>query len=578
MKTFAAGCMGVGAILCSFAADMPQVRDVRATFRDGQTFLTWQEASPTATYRVYRSTQPFTSAEQLTEAALLATVHEHSSVNLMASVNRLALSRVPRGETYAIPERKYFVIADGAPSLDDATGLYVHTARAEESAFYAVTAVHAGEEVRALAENVFATAVVERVEPVAAVAQNETGDYVHWTDHVGTPHYPAMAAAPGGYFNFRVRGPRSGAPRALIGVLHGALFQFDTPDRERYAKLDGAEGDRAVRVSLDQPLLRGTIEGFEVEKLSFLGGGSGGRPLGWQGAEARVLWTLDWVASRYPVDRDRTALRGESMGGMGSIAIAMNHPDRFAAFHAYVPVFGTEQGGGAGVAAMMRFNAYEAVKRAPERDFPFIAVTAGRADHIVGWDDKLEFARFANAQRLGFVFYWDAREHAYENVATYRPVWGEPDGLATVDLTRFSLRESYPAVTNLSANDDLGTSNPLARRPAERGPLDAPGIGALVGTINGQLDWGDVVDEAERYGITLRLTDVSRHDEATADITPRRTQRFRPTPGATCYYRVMDHRGDVIAEGTAEADRYGRVEIKDVRLSRDGTRVVVVTR
>lgn len=576
MKAIAAGCIGLCVVLCGHAAETAAVRDVRVAFRNGQTFLTWREASATATYRVYRSTEPFTSPEQLNDATLLATVHEHSSVNLMASINRLALSRVPRAETYAIPERNYFVIADGAAPLDEATGLYVHTAKAEERAYYAVTAVQDGEEVKRLDENVSTSAVAERVEAVTAIAQNDRGDYVHWTDHIGTPHYPAMAATPGGYYNFRVHGSRSGTPRALIGVLHGALFQFNTPDRERYAKVDGAEGDRAVRVALDLPLLRGSIEGFESEKLRFLGGGGpgSGMPAGWPGAEARVLWTLDWVASHYPVDSDRTALRGESMGGMGSIAIAMSHPDRFAAFHAYVPVFGSEEGGGRGAAAMMRFNAYAAVKREPQRDFPFIIVTAGRADHIVGWDDKLEFARFANAQRLGFVFYWDAREHAYENVQTYRPVWGEPDGAATMDLTRFSLRESYPAVANLSANDDLGTHNPLAVRPAERGPLDAPGMGDLVGTINGQVDWSDIVDEPTRYEITLRLTEVSRRDQATADVVPRRTQRFRPTAGAACHFRVMGRDG-AIAEGIVNADAQGRVEIKDARITRDGTRLIV---
>lgn len=569
----------VGMTLAAAAQEGAQTTGLRAVFRNGQTFLTWREATPAASYRVYRSTQPFMSVEQLTDGALIATVHEHSSLNLMASINRLALSRVPRDQAYAIPERRYFVISDGAAPLDDATGLYVHTAHADEIAYYAVTAVHEGKELRTLtAANVIASGLRERVEPVTAIAQNEEGDYVHWTDHVGTPHYPAMAPGPGGSFNFRVHGARTGAPRALIGVLHGALFQFNTPDRDRYAKLDGAEGDRAVRVALDQPLVRGRIEGIDLEKLGLAGENrGGGMPPGWQGAEARVLWTLDWVAAHYPVDRARFSLRGESMGGMGSIAIAMNNPERFAAFHAYVPVFGSEQGGGAGVAAMMRFNAYDAVKRAPEREFPFIAVTAGRADHIVRWDDKVEFARFANAQRLGFAFYWDAREHAYENVAIYTPVWGEPGGQPVFDLTRFSLRESYPALANLSANDDIGTHNPLAVRPSERGPLDAPGLGDLVGTINGQFDWTDVVDEPARYEITLRLREVSRRDEATADVTPRRTQQFHPAPGTHCVYRV-EGEGKVVAQGEVVADAHGRVEITRVPLTRRGTRLMIEAR
>jgi hypothetical protein len=552
----------------------PQAAGLRASFRAGQTFLTWQEAGPAATYRVYRSSRPIASPEQLTEAALLAGVHEHTSLNLMASINRLDLSRVPRGEAYRMPERRHFVVTDGGTPLSEDTGLYVHTARAAETAYYAVTAVHAGTEVRTLDTNVLSEGVAERVEPVAAVAQNAEGDYVHWTDQVGTHLYPAMASAPGGSYNFRVHGPASGEPRTLIGVLHGALFQYNTPDRDRYAKLDGAEGDAAVRVALDQPLVRGKIEDIDLPRMGYEVGGRGGPPAGWLDAGERVLWTMDWVASRYPVDRSRYVLRGESMGGMGTIALGLGHPDRFAALHAYVPVFGTETVGGPPVWAMMRFNAYRAVREAPGRDFPFIIVTAGRADHIVRWDDKVEFARFANTQRLGFAFYWDAREHAYENVAKYTPVWGEPGGRPTLDLTRFSVRESYPAVANLSTNDDLGTTNPLAVRPADRGPLDAPGMGDLVGTINGQVEWEQITDEPERYEVTLRLAEASRHDTATGDVTPRRAQRFRPTPGSSWAYRV-EERGRILVQGTLTADAHGRVLVPAVPLTRAGVRLVI---
>jgi len=217
------------------------------------------------------------------------------------------------------------------------------------------------------------------------------------------------------------------------------------------------------------------------------------------------------------------------------------------------------------------------VKRAPATDFPFIVVTAGKADHIVRWDDKVEFARFANAQRLGFIFYWDAREHAYENVAKYTPVWGEPQGRPTIDLTRFSLHESYPAIANLSANDDLGTKNPLAVRPAERGPLDAPGIGDLVGTINGQVDWADIVDTTDCYEITMRLTQLSARNQATADVTPRRAQHFRLEAGRACAWRV-ESAGRVVAEGAVSADPQGRVEVKGVPLTRSDARLIIQAR
>src|SRR5262249_5682389 len=146
--------------------------------------------------------------------------------------------------------------------------------------------------------------------------------------------------------------------------------------RDRYAKLDAPEGGRAVRVALDLPLIRGRIEGIDPDSPLLGGragrGAGGGAPYSWEDASGRVLWTVDWVARHYPVDPDRVALRGESMGGMGAIAIALAHPERFAAFHAYVPVFGTEQATADHGWAMMRFNAYATVKDHPAIDFPFI--------------------------------------------------------------------------------------------------------------------------------------------------------------------------------------------------------------
>jgi hypothetical protein len=469
------------------------------------------------------------------------------------------LSKIPAGKTYAIPQRQYFVITEGEAPLADDVGFFVHTATENEVAYYAVTAIAGGTETTTLDTNALRTPIAERVAPVSAVRQNNEVDYVHWT--AGAADQPATA------YNFRVHAPTGRGPFALIGVLHGALFQYNTPDRERYAKLDGEEGDRAVRVSLDAPLIRGKIEGIDLPAAG------GGMPRGWFGAEARVLWTLDWVAGRYPIDRARFALRGESMGGMGSIAIALAHPEKFAAFHAYVPAFGSEQPteGGRG---MMRFDAYGTVKKNPRQDFPFILYTAGRADHIVQWPDKVEFAAFAQRQHLGAIFYWDTREHAYGTSDKYVATWGEPGGRPTVDLTRFSTKQSYPAVANLSVNDDLGTNNVLARRPAERGPLDSPGLGDLVGTINGQVEWDrdTIVDQSDHYEITLRLTPLAKNASATADVTPRRLQRFTPQAGAV--YRVsVTAGGKSLLAGSTTADEHGRVQIKGVPLTKDGTRL-----
>jgi predicted esterase len=47
--------------------------------------------------------------------------------------------------------------------------------------------------------------------------------------------------------------------------------------------------------------------------------------------EEDVMRVVDWAMSNYPVDDSRITITGPSMGGIGSAACALHHPDRFAA-------------------------------------------------------------------------------------------------------------------------------------------------------------------------------------------------------------------------------------------------------
>ena len=57
--------------------------------------------------------------------------------------------------------------------------------------------------------------------------------------------------------------------------------------------------------------------------------------------EEDVMHAMDWVMARYPVDEARVTITGPSMGGIGTAACALHHPDRFAAaeplcgYHSY---------------------------------------------------------------------------------------------------------------------------------------------------------------------------------------------------------------------------------------------------
>ncbi len=126
-------------------------------------------------------------------------------------------------------------------------------------------------------------------------------------------------------FLLHVPKPHLGQPDAevrypLVVVLHG---YNSTPQR-------------ALRAFLDQKgTLRPRVNGFVLAPAAH--GNSFYRGAG----EASVLSALDFTLAQFPVDPDRVAITGASMGGTGAAEIALHHVDRFSAaaplcgYHSY---------------------------------------------------------------------------------------------------------------------------------------------------------------------------------------------------------------------------------------------------
>jgi S-formylglutathione hydrolase len=49
------------------------------------------------------------------------------------------------------------------------------------------------------------------------------------------------------------------------------------------------------------------------------------------------------VAAEFPVDMDRQAITGHSMGGHGALTVALNHPERFRSVSAFAPIVAPSQ-------------------------------------------------------------------------------------------------------------------------------------------------------------------------------------------------------------------------------------------
>ena len=273
------------------------------------------------------------------------------------------------------------------------------------------------------------------------------------------------------------------------------------------------------------------------------------------------------------------------MGGIGALVIGLLHPERFAAIHAHIPPLRMAERGGAGglVASMLPIIPADYVRELGKaRELPYVLITAGRTDQIVGWPDKLEFARTLRGEKRAFTLYWDLRNHdgtfSGEPPGTLRgPAvpWGRTPGWPEMSVVAFSRRQSFPALDAFSIDNDPGTVN-FGRPPNQRPPLDSPSAGDFVGSFNGAADWerDTIVDTPERWEITLRLQPFAAAERATADVTPRRLQQLHPKAGDVFRFEWRDgantHRGKV----TTDAD--GLVTVRAVPLTRDGVRLVLM--
>jgi len=393
-----------------------------------------------------------------------------------------------------------------------------------------------------------------------------------------------MSSLPSVAYNFRVHAPRGQGPFPLVGFLHGALLQFDR------ISMDPRDLSGAVRVALDSPVMRGRIKGLADEQYPN-GGWYGynssfgtGQPV----AEGivqdyvvrRVLWTLEWIEHNYPIDPDRVSLRGGSMGGGGCLTIGLLHPKRFAAIHAFIPYIST-RGRADGDSPQ---SPIDYIAKHPEIEFPYLLTTVGRTDNIVGWPNKLDLAKAAQDSRTGFALYWDLRNHNQQfagNAPSDLPgppvYWGRMGGQPEASLAAFSRKQSYPAIAKLTANSNPGTVD-FGVRPERRPDFGTPGAGDLIGSINGWVDWDrtTIVDQPERYEITLNLVPYAKFDSATAQVTPRRLQQFRPQPGKQySFHFTAASSSETQRTDSTAADKFGRITVEAMPITKQGTRLVL---
>lgn len=602
-----------------------QPTNFHALHRSGQTFLTWTERADLTgeSYRIYRHTQPITSGN-LSSATRLYEVWEDSS-------------RFYANWHYSDPPGAFapryldrLVISNRAAPLSSGTGLLAWTLATNDfaggatgSVYYAVTTVtsdgaentttfNAGNTLGPVSEGVAEPLPVE-----AAVSVGDRGHlYIQYMDlRQWNPTFHAPNAA-NAYYGFDSSVPAIQhalayaydyvifEPECTNSVLSPAVFSLHgwsgntygpvTTDPDPWGwctykiyPIDQGEtwwfgfarsNDYRISTTVSAP---DTIVNYTEQRL------------------LRMIRGLQRNPPAATLDTNRVYVYGQSMGGSGTLSLAMRYPNVFAAANASEPMtdYSTSGDGGG-----TDWRGDAAVKWGePAFNLPVsLDGPAGWADHLKRYNGTGVWAwenhRINLTSRIGddtvpFSLGHGTNDTIIEWATQGRPVYAALEAsrrcwgglISEADHVWLGFFEAPPT---LGPNSSSGT--PFQTFSFVRNET-VPGFSRVsgsmpfppthTGTYNPAIAWsaswdswdGAPVDTATNWQISLRTIDATSH---TADITPRRAQQFHLASGNVVrwrYFRVSD--GAELLSGTVTADASALVTVSNLVVTPDGNRL-----
>jgi len=510
---------------------------------------------PDVRYRVYRHTEKITpaniaQAELLGEKGPLNAYDEHMKRidyrGEFLNQNEIADSIIP---TWCYDEYK---------PVFPGEGLFVHTPTKAGRFYYAVTSVLAGtENLSAFGEGNSLTAPVQErpAAPKPVLQRIQLNKY-----NKNVPEYwfvfwpaPPLANLPGRPYHIIVTVPntfKQGDP--MIISPFGRMFNVVN----HLVKIPSKD---SLRLFVQNPIgyfgtlcySSGyeTLRSFRKSKVDYFG-------------ERYLLSTIRWCQDKWKPQR--SGLHGTDLH------FCVRHPEIFGylSFGTYTATYDSQWAPGwgslqrylgpretavtvDGLPAWQQFNLSWYVKTYPGRDIPFLFLVSGTGKdggHTseFGWqDDPRGWAGLRDA-RQGFVAFW-TRPRSQQ---VYRTI------------PRMKWESTMPAFSNCSLDNNPGSGD-----PADGDPF---------GQINGWLLWQseDIVDEPNRWEMTVYVTGDCPEDSCTVDITPRRCRKFKPTPGQKFRWANTSG-GKEIRSGAVEADRHGLVTLRAVKVNRRKNRITI---
>jgi len=448
---------------------------------------------------------------------------------------------------------------DRGRHLSPGKTMYVHTPGKAGKAYYAVTMMRAGtENLASIGEgNSLARSVTEKPAPPKPVLQ--------WIE---APYY-SPDTVEGRWYRFWMAPPYTNVPggSARVGLSVPRKLKQPAP-----LGIQGLSGSLNVRKALNHPSR--TALGLHVEPqlhwlpTLFYNQGRGtlrsiNECLVDYYPERYMLRMIRWVMNMYEVDRSKIT------GGL--MHFGLRHPEIFTRMQMgrYTAAYDLRWAPGGpsmprvlgpkgikttrGEDAWTMYSVGGYVNTYPDRDIPFLICISGTGKdggHTCefGWqDDPRGWAGLLKA-RQPFVAAWSCGLPRELGQAFKTIRWGVP----------------IPAFSNGSLDNNPGNGDGAD--------------GDFYGCINGWLLWddGDIVDEADRWETTVFVISSCPEDACTVDVTPRHCRAFKPAAGRTFAWTntsLSDKRE--VQSGEVKADRWGRVTLRGVKVTRGRNRLRV---
>ena len=566
-------------VLASAAPAADKVADMKPMYREGQVFITFRELSDVKgeRYTVYRSDEPI-AAEKLGGATKMAVMGEDSGA-YKAEQNVKVLA----GKTKVAGYNFRHIIRDNptndpAGQLPEGVGLFVYTVKRDGKRHYAVVPVIDGKEDPSRMAATEKPLDVKVMLPGAVMVwKSPTGTgfvYTHWMD--GETWDPFCE---GNAYNFGIGLPEKYDGKTPLPVMfygHGMSGTYSAADKSSYTRsLWIWHGDKTGSWFL------GVMNAAKDRVVNY--------------AEQRVRWSAEWLkAGRrnqpWKADMTRVNAPGHSMGGTANNDWGLRMGDIFcitvdsagATIHARNKVWVSQaarlwglveqdlpletrtydySGGKLTITRRNEGGVWSKYQNYAQwsldhrgRETAWMTISHGKRDGSVVFEPVPDFLDALQKSKRPFAAMWNMRGHSWSGYGTKNGGWG-----------KFSLKvdETIPALSNASNNDDPRTRDS--------------------GQINGKLEWSssgnnfdrkstadDWVDSTGMWAMNIRAIG----GEATVDVTPRKAQKFKATPGARYDWENICFADPAnptkVDSGTVTADKDGLVTVAKFKVGSAG--------